>query len=129
MVEWIKQYWLAVLFGGITGAIMFIFKKGYLMLSKKYKTLISDIEREKTEQDSIKEGLLALLHDRLTQSCQYHMKKRYITIEELDNLKYLYKSYSVLGGNGTVTELYNRCMKLSISTEKDANRILDLEGE
>ena len=67
-----------------------------------------------TEYKTIKDGLLAIMHDRLYQSCTFYLKQGYIDMGGLKNLEYLYKSYHALGGNGTGTELYNRAKALPI---------------
>ena len=67
-----------------------------------------------TEYKTIKDGLLAIMHDRLYQSCTYYIKPGHIDMGGLKNLEYLYKSYHALGGNGTGTELYNRAKALPI---------------
>ena len=67
-----------------------------------------------TEYKTIKDGLLAIMHDRLYQSCTYYIKQGHIDMGGLKNLEYLYKSYHALGGNGTGTELYNRAKALPI---------------
>ena len=65
-----------------------------------------------TEYKTIKDGLLAIMHDRLYQSCTYYIKQGHIDMGGLKNIEYLYKSYHALGGNGTGTELYNRAKAL-----------------
>lgn len=70
-----------------------------------------------TEYKSIKSGLLAIMHDRLYQSCRYYIKQGYIDTSGLTNLEYLYRSYHNLGGNGTGTELYNRAKALPIKED------------
>lgn len=77
------------------------------------------VVRKDDKRDAIEDGLLAVLHDRLYQACRYNIKRNHISIEELDNLKYLYTSYNRLGGNGTGTELYERCKKLPIREGED----------
>ena len=67
-----------------------------------------------TEYKTIKDGLLAIMHDRLYQSCTYYIKQGHIDMGGLKNLEYLYKSYHALGGNGTGTELYTRAKALPI---------------
>ena len=57
----------------------------------------------------MKEGLLAIMHDRLYQSCTFYIKQGSIDTGGLKNLEYLYKSYHALG-----TELYNRAKALPI---------------
>ena len=61
-----------------------------------------------TEYKTIKDGLLAIMHDRLYQACIYYTQQGWIDASGLKNLEYLYQSYHALGGNGTGTELYNR---------------------
>ena len=67
-----------------------------------------------TEYKTIKDGLLAIMHDRLYQSCTFYIKQGSIDIGGLKNIEYLYKSYHALGGNGTGTELYSRVKALPI---------------
>ena len=63
---------------------------------------------------------LALLHDRLYQACQFYLKRGFCTLEDRDNLEYMFKPYKALGGNGTGEELYNRCLALPYeSTERE----------
>lgn len=103
MVEFIKQYWLqcamAVLSTGFGVAV---------------KTLYTRLKREIKEQALIKAGMLAILHDRLYQACRYHIQQGFCTVSELKNTEYLYKSYHILGGNGTGTELFERVKRLPI---------------
>lgn len=67
-----------------------------------------------TEYKTIKDGLLAIMHDRLYQSCTYYIKQGHIDMGGLKNIEYLYKSYHALGGNGTGTELYTRAKVLPL---------------
>jgi hypothetical protein len=67
-----------------------------------------------TEYRTIKDGLLAIMHDRLYQLCTSCIQQGSIDTACLKNLEYLYRSYHSLGGNGTGTELYNRAKALPI---------------
>lgn len=67
-----------------------------------------------TEYKAIKDGLLAIMHDRLYQACTHYLEKGYINTSGLKNIEYLYTSYHALGSNGTGTELYNRAKALPI---------------
>lgn len=102
-MEFIKHFWLEAMFTGVIGALSIAVKKLY-----------SRAKYEIKEQELIKEGVMAILHDRIYQSCQLYINREYCTVEDMKNLEYLYKSYHDLGGNGTGTELYKRCCKLSI---------------
>lgn len=68
----------------------------------------------KAEEINIKNGVLALLHDRLYQACQYHLEKKCISPAEMRNLEKMFRAYKALGGNGTIKEMYERCMELTL---------------
>ena len=72
----------------------------------------SQDESQAKQQEAIKVGLLALLHDRIFAIHAICDQKHYATVEEFRNLDYLYQPYHALGGNGTGTELYNRVKKM-----------------
>lgn len=114
MIEFIQKYWLEVLFGGIVSILTAFIKHLSSKLKEEREERKKKSEEESKEQALLKEGVLALLHDRIYQACQYHIQNNYISIQDLNNLEYLYKGYSGLGGNGTGEELYNRCKALQI---------------
>jgi hypothetical protein len=62
------------------------------------------------------DAVLALLHDRIYSECYRFIELGYVTQDGLRNLGYLYRTYHVMGGNGTGTELYNRAKALPIHT-------------
>lgn len=68
---------------------------------------------------SIKNGLVALLHDRLFYGCEYYLNKGWVTERALKNLAYMYKPYHNLGGNDICTELYERVKDLPIKSLED----------
>jgi hypothetical protein len=100
--EFILKYWVQEIMIILTGAIGWLLKRVYGW---------------KKEQELVKQGMLALLHDRLYQACQYYLKQRYCSIDDRDNLEYMFRPYKKLGGNGTGEELYNRCMALPYGPE------------
>lgn len=57
---------------------------------------------------------LAILHDRIFQSCEYFIKQNEISLNELENLDKLYKSYSGIDGNGLCEELVGRVKNLKL---------------
>lgn len=71
----------------------------------KYKT---------KEYGLIKEGVLAILHNKIYTIGKQHIEHRYITLEDLKDFEYLYVAYHNLGGNGTGTEIYERVKNLPI---------------
>lgn len=106
MVEFIQDYWMQALWTVLLALATWSVRKA----SKKVLAM-------KEEQDAIKDGLLAIGHDRLYQACKFHIKNKGLTAEQLKNLEYLYDGYSRLGGNGTGTALYEKCRALPIIEE------------
>jgi len=96
--HWIK--WLLGIISGIMGGVM-------TLLSRR-------IKYELAEQALLKEGMLALMHDRLYALCNEHIEKRYISTSDLKNIEKIYKSYHALGGNGTGDTLFEKVNELSI---------------
>jgi hypothetical protein len=92
MWEFIIQYWAEWAFGLLGAAV--------ITVAVKYKALL--------------DGVLAILHDRIYQACQFYIAQGYVDMAGLKNVEYLYRSYHALGGNGTGTELYNRVKALPI---------------
>lgn len=99
MTDFIIQYWLQFFFGGVATALTLAYKR----LSKRVK-----------EQEAIKDGVLAILHDRLFTAGEYYIPKKEITLSEMKNVEYLYRSYAALGGNGTGKEIWERIQNLPI---------------
>lgn len=84
----------------ITGSIITGLISAFVLQFKKFKAL--------------QEAILALNHDRLYQACSFYILTKEIEVEELRNLGYLYNGYHALGGNGTGTELYEKCKQLPV---------------
>lgn len=99
MKEFITQYWLEVIFGLSLTGLSFCFN--YLL--RKYKELAA-----------IRAGVVALLHDRLFQSCTFFIKEGEIPLSVLKNITHIYEAYHNLGGNGTGTEIYERARDLPL---------------
>lgn len=113
IIAYVQAHWVAWLFAAITG----VFGLGYRILSERIRKHQAEQERQRKEQEALKEGVLALLHDRLYQGCRYHIHNKQIDSDELKNMEYLYNGYHALGGNGTGTELYERIKKLPLKED------------
>ncbi len=103
MLDFAKQYWLQMIFGGAVSA-----------LSVLTRHLWQSIKQEHKEQKLLREAVLAILHDRLYSLARYYLSQGWMTIQDLDNLEYIYKAYHALGGNGTGSDLFTRCKALPI---------------
>lgn len=97
ILQYMATHWVAWLFACISGALL----AAYHGLSKRLKV-------EVVKSQAINAAVLALLHDRLYQACQFYINRGYCTVPDRDNLEYMFKPYKALGGNGTGEELYNR---------------------
>ena len=100
-MEFIAEYWLATLFGGVVGCMGVLFRK---------------MQTARQEQESVRLGVQALLRDRIVKA-YYHYKEsnNEITLHGLENVIALYEQYHALGGNGTVTKLVEELKNMRIS--------------
>ena len=106
MKEQILHYGLDMVLGTIAAA-----------LTWGYRRVLRKARQRETEYGAIRDGQLALLHDRIYQECTFCITAESITVSQMRNLEYLYKAYHALGGNGTGTELYNRAKALEIKED------------
>lgn len=97
MRDWILKYWVEWLLGCAVG-----------VLSGLYARLRKKARQREDEYKAIKDGQLALLHDRLYSLCMSCLEAGEVTVSALSNIEHLYNAYHALGGNGTGTELYER---------------------
>lgn len=103
LLEFIKKYWLEVLFG---------------VLTANCASLFSSLKKRKKENLCLKSAICALLRDRIIVIYNRYSEREYFPIHERENLSHLTAEYYALGGNGVVHEL---CEKLSaLPTEKPA---------
>lgn len=107
MKDFVLKYWVQEVMAVITAAVGF---------------LINKVRIWKKEQDLVKSGVLALLHDRLYQACQFYIQRGYCTLADRDNLEYMFEPYKALGGNGTGEDLYNRCLALPYAKESEESK-------
>ena len=101
ITQYIAAHWVAWLLAAISGA-----------LAAAYHRLAGRLKKEQVKTQAINAGVLALLHDRLYQACTFNLKRKYCTLEDRDNLEYMFRPYKALGGNETGEDLYNRCLAL-----------------
>ena len=51
---------------------------------------------------ALRNGIKALLHDRIIQKCEYHIRIGKVSAVDIQELEYMNEPYKALGGNGTV---------------------------
>lgn len=101
MKEIFVKYWVEWVFGIVAAALT----AAYTRLSKRVKAY-------RAKQDAIEQGMQALLRDRIIQAYNHYTDKGFCPIYGRQNVESLYNAYHALGGNGTITELYNKLKSL-----------------
>ena len=82
MTAFVTQYWVEFGFG----LLVLAFTAGYKRLFNKFKQV-------KKEQDAVKNGIKALLRDRIIQAYNHYVEKGCCPIYALENINALYKEY------------------------------------
>lgn len=62
---------------------------------------------QRREQDAIREGLQAILHDRIYQAHRYYTQLGFCPLSDKKNIEYLFRPYAALGGNGTGKQAFD----------------------
>ena len=65
-------------------------------------------------EEALKFGLLALCRDRILQGYRYYKYKGGISTQDFETMTKLYNAYHVLGGNGTITKVFEKINDLPI---------------
>lgn len=122
-MSFIQQYWLDFIFSVAILILSTATKYLYKQLVKEFTTRNEQLDNVTARQGILTRGLLAILHDRLYTECERLIGRGSVTIDELNNLTHIYNGYHALGGNGTGTALYERCVStLKIENRKDGKQ-------
>ena len=70
------------------------------------------LRAKKRENDALKEGVQALLRDRIIQAYNHYSDKGWIPIYAMESIEACYKSYEELGDNGVVDNLMSQLREL-----------------
>lgn len=71
-------------------------------------------DEKKEDTAIIRKAVESLTHDAYFRHCRYLLPKDIITEEELENHKYLYRSYHSLGLNGTGDRMHELIMEKKV---------------
>lgn len=126
MGENLNDFVLIILPIILTGATTFL----VFLLERRIKArdtaeAIKEKEREKRELErgkeygAIKDGITAILRDRIIQADMHFTERGFATVSQKDNLQMMYTAYHKLGGNGIVTQSYDHIMSMPITEEGD----------
>lgn len=100
MTDFILRYWVEEVFAAIIAVLAW---------------LVRQVKGKKKGYRMVNEAIMALLHDRLYQACSFYISKGWCSVDDRENLEYLYRPYKELGGNGTGEDLYHKVMDLPLS--------------
>ena len=108
---------LSVLPAIATGVIGYLLHK----LKKHEEEKEAETERwqkeQQTESKATRMLMIALAHDRILQGYRYYRRQGGISTQDLETIEKLYTAYHALGGNGTVTRVYEKILALPIKEE------------
>ena len=74
-------------------------------------------QRRQDEYNALRASLLALTRDRILQGYRYYRREGGISTQDLETMGKLYSAYHTLGGNGTITAVYEKILVLPLKEE------------
>lgn len=98
---WAAKWWIAVLFGGILAL---------------WRALVARQKKQRKEEKTQRDALVAIMYDRLTQSYNYFTRQGFCTMQDRHNFTKLFKAYQASGGNDNMEDIMQRLYDLP--TEK-----------
>lgn len=108
------QIFLSIATAMMTGIIGWLFYN-----LKKHETNRQLAEQERLDkimarEQAINNALRALCRDRILQGYRYYKRNGGITPPDLETMTKLYNAYHSLGGNGTITAVYDKIRELPL---------------
>lgn len=77
--------------------------------------LINNRKKKHDKQDSVAEGVMELLQDRIKHLAKHYLKDGEISTEDLEDLMRMHKVYKALGGNGYLDQLMTAVKELPLT--------------
>lgn len=74
--------------------------------------LIAVIRQKNKENNALKEGVQALLRDRIIEIYYHYTEKGWMPLDVRNSLEALYNSYEALGENGVINDLMEQLREL-----------------
>ncbi len=114
-------FWQTLLCTLITSIVSFLASSGvWSYKTKKLELAYQEKIGQARANSAVQNMLLGLGHDKILYLTDKYIKRGGLTTRELTNLRYLYKPYKELGGNGDCETGMNTCEKMEIITEDEA---------
>jgi hypothetical protein len=112
---------LSTIATSVIGYLMYRFKKNEeakeAELKARHEAEIQRAHRQEIENNAFRASLLALTRDRILQGYRYYRSHGCIGTQDLETMTKLYVAYHDLGGNGTITAVYEKIKMLPIKEE------------
>lgn len=119
-MEITMQVILSVATTVMTGVIGWLFHKFKKYEEKRELWEKKRLEEISSREQAVNKALRALCRDRILNSYRYNSKRNFISTQDLETITKLFNAYKALGGNGTLTAVYEMILKLPI---KDGDTI------
>lgn len=107
----INSFLMAIGLGGI-----------YACFHKIYKAVKGNKDQTEQRFKSLEYANVAILHDKIYKQCSGYLEEGWVSIDDLENLEYLWRGYHQLGGNGTGETLYKKVLDLPNIPPKEESK-------
>lgn len=96
-------------------------------LERKERARDAKEAEQRALQEAMKEGMQAVLRDRMIQMASYCIEQGHTQVYMVENMTHMFSAYRELGGNGAVKYIYEQFLSLPVLQEKgeDANEAHD----
>ena len=113
---------LVTLVGGGSSVLVLIVKHYLEQSNNNLKNINDTLKELKILVQKTADGTRTISKYRLLKDMNKLIERGYITFKELRDITTLYHSYKDLGGNGAVTEMFERFKELPIEKEVNNDR-------
>ena len=97
-----------------SGAIGYVFYKIKRREEKREAAEDKRAEALLLREEATNAALRALCRDRILQGYRYYRKHGFVSTQDLESMTKLYNAYHNLGGNGTITAVYDKICDLPL---------------
>lgn len=87
--------------------------------AKEHKNMYEDLRLIQKHNDDNFNLIINSYKYRLIQLCKCHLRDKYITESDFEQITEMYKLYHGLGGNGQAQEYYEKVMKLEVIPDQE----------
>ena len=87
-------------------------------LERKERARDAKEAEQRALQEAMKEGMQAVLRDRMIQMASYCIEQGHTQVYMVENMTHMFSAYRELGGNGAVKYIYEQFLSLPVLQEK-----------